>query len=106
MQAPDGTGYLVPMPERDAYLRRGYRVIEPQVKTAVIPAPAPAPVVTSGLVAVNKCSLKELVDLPQLGAAAAKKVVNLRPHQDIASLIEKVPSIDWVSIADRLSFEE
>lgn len=107
MQAPDGSGQLVPYSERDSYLRRGYKFIEPQVKSES-PAPVPVPAITSndGRILVNKCSLKELVDLPLLGTASAKAVVRTRPHADITSLIEKVPSIDWVTLADRLSFEE
>ncbi|GAC1493087.1 MAG: hypothetical protein NVS2B14_06070 [Chamaesiphon sp.] len=91
------------------FLRMGYRHI-PQQEAAIAPSysvdlklSAPA---GTGL-NPNIASLKELVSLPGVTTAIARKVISDRPYVNIEDLIAKVTLTDgdWLSLAPQLSFD-
>lgn len=61
---------------------------------------------TEGKIKINEASLKDLVGLPGIGTAIAKKIIEHRPYKSAEDLIAKVPlpSGDWLALGERISY--
>lgn len=84
----------------DRFLSEGFRRTLPG---AAVEPTAPTSAETS-LLPVNTASLKDLVSLPLVGTAIAKKIIQFRPYSSIEDLIEKIEGVDWMALESRISF--
>lgn len=76
-------------------------VVSPVAEDAIALPPEP---IQSGLVNVNSSTLEELVGLPQIGIAKAKKILENTPYQSLDDLKVVLPGVDWDALGDRLMF--
>ena len=101
----DGEPREIPAGCVDRFLTEGYRRALPGVKAATVdPLPVVPTSVDSSLASVNTASLKELIALPLVSTAIAKKIIAQRPYEAIEDLIAKVEGVDWVSLQSQISF--
>ena len=101
----DGEPREIPAGCVDRFLTEGYRRALPGVKAATVdPLPVVPTSVDSSLASVNTASLKELIALPLVSTAIAKKIIAQRPYAAIEDLIAKVEGVDWVSLQAQISF--
>lgn len=101
----DGEPREIPAGCVDRFLTQGYRRNPLGVKAATVePLPVVSAPVDPSLTSVNTASLKELIALPLVSTAIAKKIISNRPYEAIEDLIAKVEGVDWVSLQAQISF--
>lgn len=88
----------------EAWINEGWS-IDPLSKSeeplAIAPPVPPIRVILN----VNSATLQDLIDLPQLGMAKAKKVAAGQPnYKSIDDLKVILPTVDWDVLSDRLTF--
>lgn len=99
----DGEPRQIPESLVDRFLAEGYRRKLPEAQTVEGVENTPQPVDPS-LLPINSASLKELIALPMVGTAIAKKVISQRPYSTIEDLIEQVEGVEWMALKDQISF--
>ncbi len=96
----DGEARQIPDSVVDRFLLEGYRRALPGVQAApVVDAPVDLP-----LLPINTASLKDLIALPLVSTAIAKKIISNRPYAAIEDLIAKAEGVDWTALQSQISF--
>lgn len=93
----------VPEPRINDFRRLGYRLAPTIAESTDAQPSPPSPSIDPSLINLNTASLKELVALPLVGTALAKKVIACRPYESIDDLTRKVEGVDWVSLESKLT---
>ena len=100
----DGEPREIPESCVDRFLSEGYRRNLPGVKATIEPTSGVPASVDTSLTSINTASLKDLIALPLVGTAIAKKVIAHRPYEAIEDLIAKVEGVDWVALQSQITF--
>lgn len=56
------------------------------------------------LVNLNTASVRKMTTLKGVGIAKANAIVQSRPIQDLAELIEKIDGVEWLDIESQITF--
>lgn len=54
---------------------------------------------------LNTATQSELVSLPTIGTATAKRIIASRPYQDLQQVKERHPAIDWEIVSDLVAVQ-
>jgi DNA uptake protein ComE-like DNA-binding protein len=104
LYSPDGQAVEV-MPGRErTLLKQGYRAT-PLVPTEFVQASESILklIRTTGTIDLNTADLKTLTDLPQVGIAIAKRIIQHRPYKTVEDVIAAVPEVTWLELRDRIA---
>ena len=81
--------------DKNQYLAKGYRLVNTEQKQT-----EPT---SSNELSINKTTIKDLVQIPNVTRAIAKQINDNKPYKSVEDLIAIAPSVNWVSY--QLSFD-
>ncbi len=102
MLTPEGMPVQVPEISVENFRRRGYRpIVTPEAPIVTITEGETTKVIG---VDVNSATAAELRALDQIGVKTAQAIIKGRPWVDLADLIQRIPSIEWLELESQLVF--
>jgi len=103
--SPDGQSVEVSELRVKSYLKEGYKTqLLPDGSFSQLPSVLRL-VETLGTVDLNNASLKEILALPEIGTALAKRVISGRPFASVEDAIAKFPEINWFALTSLIKID-